>query len=104
MRRTSRMLALVMVTAGVATACAPTSSGGSSTSTSPKASGTSSSAAADPCTKDQLKTYTAGKLTLATDKPVYAPWFVDDKPENGKGYELSPNNLIYYDDMSIEEH
>jgi polar amino acid transport system substrate-binding protein len=26
-------------------------------------------------------------LTISTDEPVYEPWFVDDKPENGKGFE-----------------
>jgi hypothetical protein len=26
-------------------------------------------------------------LTVATDKPVYPPWFVNNKPANGQGYE-----------------
>jgi polar amino acid transport system substrate-binding protein len=30
---------------------------------------------------------TKGKLTVATDNPVYTPWFVNNKPTNGKGYE-----------------
>ena len=30
---------------------------------------------------------TKGKLTIATDSPALAPWFVDDTPSNGKGYE-----------------
>ena len=41
------------------------------------------------CAKDSLKTHTAGKLTVATDKPAYSPWFVDDDPSNGKGYEAA---------------
>jgi polar amino acid transport system substrate-binding protein len=28
-----------------------------------------------------------GTLTVATDNPVYTPWFVDNKPSSGKGYE-----------------
>jgi polar amino acid transport system substrate-binding protein len=28
-----------------------------------------------------------GHLTVATDNPVYAPWFLDDTPSNGQGYE-----------------
>ena len=36
---------------------------------------------------DSLAVHTPGKLTIATDKPAYAPWFVDDKPSNGKGFE-----------------
>ena len=31
--------------------------------------------------------YAKGKLTVATDNPVYTPWFVNNKPSNGKGYE-----------------
>jgi polar amino acid transport system substrate-binding protein len=34
-----------------------------------------------------MQTHTAGVLTVATDSPAYPPWFVDDKPSNGKGYE-----------------
>lgn len=39
------------------------------------------------CTKDQLTTKTAGKLTIGTDDPAYEPWFKDNKPENGEGFE-----------------
>jgi polar amino acid transport system substrate-binding protein len=28
-----------------------------------------------------------GVLTIATDNPVYTPWFVNNTPTNGKGYE-----------------
>jgi polar amino acid transport system substrate-binding protein len=31
--------------------------------------------------------HTKGKLTVATDDPVYTPWFVNNTPTNGKGYE-----------------
>ncbi len=31
--------------------------------------------------------YHPGVLTVATDSPAYTPWFVDNKPSNGKGYE-----------------
>jgi polar amino acid transport system substrate-binding protein len=30
---------------------------------------------------------TKGKLTIATDSPAYTPWFVNNTPSNGKGYE-----------------
>lgn len=39
------------------------------------------------CAKDALKLTTPGTLTIGTDKPAYPPWFVDDDPSNGKGYE-----------------
>ncbi|GAA2213021.1 ABC transporter substrate-binding protein [Nonomuraea monospora] len=28
-----------------------------------------------------------GKLTIGTDKPAYEPWFKDDDPSNGQGFE-----------------
>ena len=47
----------------------------------------SSTGAAADCSTDALQTKAKGKLTIATDSPAYAPWFVDDEPSNGKGYE-----------------
>jgi polar amino acid transport system substrate-binding protein len=81
----SRLFVPVAVVALAATGCASKDN-----TTSPSgASSTSGSASAttDACAKTALKTVTSGKLTLATDKPVYPPWFADDKPENGKGFE-----------------
>ena len=34
-----------------------------------------------------MHTHTAGKLTVGTDSPAYEPWFVDNNPSNGKGFE-----------------
>jgi polar amino acid transport system substrate-binding protein len=39
------------------------------------------------CDKASLKTKVAGKLTVGTDEPAYEPWFSDNKPENGEGFE-----------------
>ncbi len=39
------------------------------------------------CSKESLKTKTAGQLTVGTDKPAYPPYFEDDDPTNGKGFE-----------------
>jgi polar amino acid transport system substrate-binding protein len=39
------------------------------------------------CAKDKLTLVSAGKLTVGTDSPAYGPWFSDDKPANGKGFE-----------------
>jgi polar amino acid transport system substrate-binding protein len=49
--------------------------------------GASASASADACPPGGLDTETAGKLTIGTDNPAYEPWFSDNKPTNGKGYE-----------------
>lgn len=40
-----------------------------------------------PCTKDNLTTLTKGRFTFGTDQPVYPPWYQDDDPTNGKGFE-----------------
>jgi polar amino acid transport system substrate-binding protein len=47
----------------------------------------SASASADVCPAGALETRTAGKLTIGTDTPAYEPWFADNKPSNGKGFE-----------------
>jgi polar amino acid transport system substrate-binding protein len=59
---------------------------GSSSDTS-SSSGAGTQASAASCTPDQLQTDTAGKLTVATDKPAYPPYFENDDPSNGEGFE-----------------
>ena len=46
-----------------------------------------SAAAIEGCTPDSMDTLTAGTFTIGTDKPAYPPWFIDDEPANGEGYE-----------------
>lgn len=41
------------------------------------------------CEKSSLPTLKAGRLTFGTDQPAYPPWFVDNNPANGKGFESS---------------
>ncbi|MEL0627529.1 ABC transporter substrate-binding protein [Salinibacterium amurskyense] len=36
-----------------------------------------------------LPTLTAGKLTIATGEPAYAPWMVDNDPTNAEGFEAA---------------
>ncbi|MGW1839655.1 ABC transporter substrate-binding protein [Streptomyces sp. BBFR2] len=47
----------------------------------------SDAAAPASCAPGKLDTVRAGKLTVGTDKPAYAPWFQGDDPANGKGFE-----------------
>jgi len=70
--------------ASSAASSAPASSSAPST-----AAPTSAPASASPtsCAAASLATKSKGKLTIATDEPVYPPWFVDDKPQNGQGFE-----------------
>lgn len=67
------------------TACAPTDDSDSGSDSA--ADGSSESPAADECTPDSLETVADGTLTIATDDPAYEPWFVDNDPTNGQGYE-----------------
>jgi polar amino acid transport system substrate-binding protein len=39
------------------------------------------------CKPGQLPTSEDGVLTIATDKPAYPPYFEDDDPTNGEGFE-----------------
>ncbi|MFF3374253.1 ABC transporter substrate-binding protein [Streptomyces sp. NPDC002680] len=52
-----------------------------------KSSAASTESAGTTCAKGKLATQTSGKLTIATDEPAYEPWFKDDKPANGEGFE-----------------
>ncbi len=47
----------------------------------------STGATASNCDPGELATKTEGKLTVATDKPAYPPYFEDDDPTNGEGFE-----------------
>src|SRR5947209_14843278 len=69
---------LAAATAGGLAGCGSTSGGGTT------ASGTTS-----PCSHASIQKdlYQKGVLTVATDKPVYPPWFENNNPANGKGYE-----------------
>lgn len=71
---------LLAATAGLA-AC------GGDDSDSTAADGTTAATTAATCDKASLPLTTAGKLTIATDKPAYPPYFEDDDPTNGKGFE-----------------
>ena len=50
--------------------------------------GANESPAAGPsCEKADLETVNDGVLTVGTDKPAFPPYFEDDDPTNGKGFE-----------------
>ena len=50
--------------------------------------------AAVECAPDQLPTLTEGTLTIGTDSPAYPPWFVDDDPANGEGFESAVAHAV----------
>jgi polar amino acid transport system substrate-binding protein len=73
MGRRGGVLVGAALLAVAAVGCAPQDSGGTKASTK--------------CDPSGLATKTKGTLTVGTDSPAYPPWFVDNKPSNGKGYE-----------------
>jgi polar amino acid transport system substrate-binding protein len=50
-------------------------------------SSSSTSAGATNCPKGKLPTQKQGVLTVATDEPAYPPYFENDDPANGEGFE-----------------
>jgi polar amino acid transport system substrate-binding protein len=78
-----RRILLTVAAAALGTglmACGSSGSG-SAASTSAASGGSCSNSAV------QGELYQKGTLTVATDNPVYTPWFVNNKPSNGQGYE-----------------
>lgn len=91
-RRTVLAVSAAAVTMSLVAACSSiSSSGGNGTSTSAagSASGTATATAAAACSNAAIQPdlYAKGQLTVATDSPAYSPWFVNNKPGNGEGYE-----------------
>ena len=83
MRRIMITAAAVALGTGLA-ACGSSSSGSGASSAG---SGTPSAAASCTNAAIQKDLFTKGVLTVGTDKPVYPPWFENNDPANGKGYE-----------------
>ena len=81
-RLAAALAAALLVLAGCGS-----SDSGSSSSSSASSSTAASANAADKCTKDQLHTQSPGTLTVATDKPAFPPYFEDNDPTNGRGFE-----------------
>ncbi len=74
MKARNILASLALVTLAL-TACAPADE-----NASPTPSDTS-------CAVENLAVKTAGKITIGTDSPAYSPWYVDDDPSNGEGFE-----------------
>ena len=84
-----RLLAVPLLVTAVA--CAPVDEAGGEPSAPPETtSGTPTdgeTTAADPCATENLALKTPGQLTIATDSPAFPPWFSDNDPTNGEGFE-----------------
>jgi polar amino acid transport system substrate-binding protein len=79
---------LIAATLGVSVALAGwgiSNSSGAPTAKSAAPDATAASATA--CAKSRLPLHTQGVLTVATDSPAYPPYFENNNPSNGKGFE-----------------
>ncbi len=88
MRRMLSAVAIAAVGAGIV-ACG---SSASSSSSSGGSSGSTTASCSNAAIQKEL--YQKGQLTVGTDKPVYPPWFENNKPSNGKGYESAVTYAI----------
>jgi polar amino acid transport system substrate-binding protein len=81
MRRILLTAAVAVLGTGLA-ACGSSSGGGGSSTAS-------SAPAAAACSPAGIRQhlYQPGVLTVGTDKPAYPPWFANNNPASGKGYE-----------------
>lgn len=85
MRSRGRAALLVAAAAAVAlaaSACAPKANVSASSAT-----GSAGSASAASCSAGSLALSKKGQLTVATDSPAYSPWFDNNDPSDGKGFE-----------------
>src|SRR3954447_19436127 len=85
--RCARALIAAALAGLVLAACGSSDDSGSSSSSSSSGAATTKASAANACTKQALKTQTPGTLTVATDKPAFPPYFEDNDPKNGRGFE-----------------
>jgi polar amino acid transport system substrate-binding protein len=91
MRRTT--LAIVSVLA-LGLALLAGCGGKKSSSSTGDNEGEGTAATASACTPSKMQTHSAGELTVATDKPAYPPYFEDDEPANGEGFESAVGYAI----------
>ena len=79
------LLACLLLVMFAVAACGGDDDSGSSSSNS--SSEPQPGSLADLCPKDRLDLVKSGQLTVGTDKPAFPPYFEDNDPTNGKGFE-----------------
>ncbi len=80
------LTALAALALALTAACAPADSDGGSDGDSTAGSAKAATSLAE-CKPADLPLLTSGTFTIATDDPAFEPWFVDNDPTNGKGFE-----------------
>ncbi len=83
----ARLLLAVPALALVLAACAPADEASDDAGDDTSASPTESASPDDGCATENLALRKPGRLTVGTDSPAFEPWFSDNDPSNGKGFE-----------------
>ncbi|HWB65551.1 MAG TPA: transporter substrate-binding domain-containing protein [Mycobacteriales bacterium] len=81
-----RAVLLIVPATAAAVALAGCGSGSSGGNTASVNSGGTTSQIAG-CEPSTLHTLKSGVITIGADQPVYEPWYVNNDPTNGKGFE-----------------
>jgi polar amino acid transport system substrate-binding protein len=79
-----RLLAAACAVPLLLSACAPQEDADTAADPQDEAMGSPS---AEACAPGNLPLKEAGTLTVGTDTPAFEPWFVDNDPSNGEGFE-----------------
>lgn len=82
----SGLTALAALTLALTAACAPADSDGDSGGDA-GADAAKAATSLSECKPADLPLLKSGTFTVATDDPAFEPWFVDNEPTNGKGFE-----------------
>ena len=83
---TRGLTAVAALALALTAACAPADSDGDSGGDA-GADAAKAATSLSECKPAALPLLKSGTFTIATDDPAFEPWFVDNDPTNGKGYE-----------------
>ncbi len=82
-----KLLATLLLAAALAVLVSACGGGSDTTGSGGGIATEGGTASAADCAPGKLATVSEGVLTVATDKPAYPPYFEDDEPANGEGFE-----------------
>ena len=82
-----RFLPALAVPVLLLAACAPVDDTTDETTGPTATASAGESASSDACATEDLALRNPGRLTVGTDSPAYEPWFADNDPTNGEGFE-----------------
>ena len=82
-----RFLPALAVPVLLLAACAPVDEAADDTTEPTATASAGESASSDACATENLALRNPGRLTVGTDSPAYEPWFADNDPTNGEGFE-----------------